>query len=131
MSATKVDFDFSVRISTTIDLIAFYAEMPESQRAEYWNHDIAEWGYDAEWERPIAYAMAWVDDGGDVMEPMGRGVVRSFVDTDWSDGPRWSEEDFDALAAGVPWLDRRERLSPEDLARIPGPNDVPLFGVTP
>ena len=45
----------------------------------------------------------------------------------------WTEEDFDTLLASVEWLrkahehlDSEGEPDPEDLARIPGPLDVPI-----
>jgi hypothetical protein len=122
----RVDFDVEIRVDTAVDLVRFFTELHESGRGDYWRLDIEQWGFDEEWERPVAYVMAWLDDDISVAEAAGKGVVRSWVDTDWR-SVRWVEKQFDQLVAAVPWLHRAEPLSDEELARIPGPNDVPLF----
>jgi len=39
----------------------------------------------------------------------------------------WSQTDFDALAAAVPWLKPDEPDEPRDTSRMPKPYDRPLF----
>jgi hypothetical protein len=129
------------------DLVKFLERVgndPSEQQA-YWTTDLTEWGYDQEWERPLAVLLAWdqpdvsfglggveclYDDTIDIEVSDVRVKVRNHVEVPHSadrNARRWTEADFRLLGGLLPWLAPEEPLSPEDLARLPGPLDSPLF----
>lgn len=126
---TKVDFDQEIQIRNQVNLVDFFKAIPETQRAGYWHFDVNEYGFDTEWERPIAFVMAWLDDRNSVGGAHGPGISRSWVDENTWDNfyCKWEEDHFIQLCEAVPWLAPESILSPEDIARIPGPLDVPLL----
>lgn len=144
MSAITVEVTTEIRVRVTLDVVEFFAKLSEREQKDYAGIDIHELGMEAEWERPLAYlwptedrveasafayrGREWIDfDDGDI-RVRSRGE-HSFYGKD----TRWTEDDFAALCAAVPWLAAVhvvDGLSPEDAARVPGPNDPPMFEVT-
>ena len=116
-----------IRVNHTTDLVTFYRELGKNPHAqqEYWEQDLE--GAE-EWERPLSYLASWLDEGIWLEEPSREGGIRTMVDWDWIDFDRgWSKDRYSMLLAEVPWMVPRESVPPEELARMPGPNDVPLF----
>lgn len=126
---TKVRFDQEIRVDNVLNLPEFFAAIPETRRAGYWSFGLDEYGFSEEWERPIAFVMGWLDDCNSVGGTYGKGIVRSWVDENTWDNfhLRWEREHFDQLAALVGWLAPESEMTAEEIARIPGPLDVPLF----
>lgn len=137
-SLPKMRFSADLRIEVNVDMVGHFLKMPTQQHANYWKLDIAQWGFEEEWERPLAWVMSWLDDTID-NTPFDSVPGADFggTTTDWnnvrtSDNYRfWTEEHFDQLVHLVPWLKPYDTEPPdrEDLFRIPGPKDVPLFKV--
>lgn len=140
----RVEVTASFGVEETLDPMALFNAMTEREQERYFALDLAEVGMSVEWERPLAYL--WPDDDdlvpytmvpGQVSHPVGtvddaEVCVRKRFDT-YSVGAtrHWTREDYDTLVANVAWLRTHEQhasMSEEDRARLPGPDDVPLFG---
>lgn len=141
-----VEVTATVKSRQKVDVVALFANLSERDQQRYRTMDIAELGMEHEWERPLAYL--WPDD--DVL-PMnmipGHGGRGLWSDIDESDirvtargevtvfgrENRWTEDDFNLLKEEVGWLRTFHAVkdnpdaTPEDLSRIPGPADVPIF----
>lgn len=142
-----------IRVSAQVDLVRHYSNYSTRMQNDYRGFPIAEHGAEYEWERPLAYLLAATDDGCGAHLMYGSGVVREDVDVDHCDyhvrgrngSPRlvgesahWTEDDFAALAAAVPWLQAvhdqhvpppvDETLAWPHLSRDPAPADIPLIG---
>lgn len=135
----------TVQMRQQIDLVTFFRSLPPAAQVRYRNLDISEAGMDAEWERPLAYL--WPDESDVVPLELVPGASTStrgqITDAQIRvqsraeglvDGRQceWTEEDFRALLAQVPWMSRVHEaisglISDEALARITGPDDIPLF----
>lgn len=128
----------------TFDLVKFFEGIEQVEHAAYWTLDLTEWGYFEEWERPLAYLLecdrpditfgiggeaCLRDNTFDVEVDRVSVKARNKVDVPYGerDARKWTESDLALLADHVPWVSRTKPPSPEDLARIPGPLDSPLF----
>lgn len=132
----EIEFQGEIRIDVRFDAVAYFWNMRVDERARYWEHNLHEFGFTEEWERPASWLLGLLDD-----EAVPGMLFHAPGMRDWSDGPEWDNvtwraEDFDRLVAAVPWL----KPPPEDeddeereyrLARLPGPHDVPLFPEKP
>ena len=152
----EVEATFSIRAEARIDLVAYFNALPKRAQEAYRTLDVEGLGY-AEWERPSVFLTqnAEVEDlllvqHRPFADPGDPQPVREIVDMDevsvvvtkragfaaydrW-----WVEEDFNLLRGQVPWLDlvhkkieQGDELDEEDLARIPGPLDVPISFTDP
>jgi len=138
LTSMKMRFSADLRIEVNVEMADHFRSMPTQQHANYWNLDIAEWGFEEEWERPLAWVMSWLDDTIE-NTPFDSVPGADFggTTTDWNDARTsdnfqfWTQEHFDYLVGIVPWLEPYDHQPPdrEDLFRIPGPKDVPLFKV--
>lgn len=142
--ALTVEVTATFGVTETVDLCALFASMSQRERLRYFDLDLTEVGFDAEWERPMAYL--WPDEDDLLPHTMipGSGsplrghvedsdmrVIKRHDKTHYGPESRWSEDDYLTLADHVPWLKQHilgETMSEHDRARMPGPNDVPLFG---
>lgn len=128
-------------VRTQVDLVSFFEAMDPSQRAEFFALNLASTGH-AEWERPLAYLAVLAETDTEVVEPfltqlyaistisdgdLGDTVERRGGDLVSGQDRRWSQADYQALCGAVGWLRPPDSPSPEDLARIPGPLDTPMF----
>lgn len=139
-----VEIKATVTARQQFDLVEFYASLNDRAQEQYKRLNIGSLGFEHEWERPIAFL--WPDDTDMVPVTLAIGAdapVWGDVDAEIRTRARsgklayghsetdWVEDDFIALAAEVPWLrffhTIRETGSCEDEARLPGPNDVPMF----
>lgn len=122
-----------VQLTTTVavDLHIDLAGLVADHLNEYHNVDLYEYGYDHEWERPLAFLaefMAnrlWLDVGGGARVREGS----THGDIDWMGWPRqpWSEDDYATLLEQVPAARRGEDGGhPNPQAR---PYDVALPGM--
>lgn len=142
-----VRVEAEVRVEQLVDLPAYFQDLSEGERKSYrlfaqQNDE----GY-AEWELPVAYLTQGFYETLEVNLPFLSSDVADFEHVDIDNvetytaarkgsfvSSRFTPEDFDLLRAQVHWLDTVHRVlndedeaSEEDLARIPGPNDIPLF----
>lgn len=147
MPATSliVEVSATVKVRQSINMVDLFAQMNERDRERYRTFDPAEVGAEASWERPTAFL--WPEDDDLIPFQMvsgAPGAVRGDIDdariqlSKRGDEPvygrdsDWSETDFETLIAKVPWLrtfhaSLDQPVSAYDLARIPGPDDLPLF----
>jgi hypothetical protein len=139
-----VEVTASYGVEQNVDLCALFAGMDLAARQRYFDLDVSEVGFEAEWERPLAYV--WPDEDDLIpysMVPSSASHPRGMVDdadirvikrgdkSFYGPEARWTEADYTLLAEHVPWLQQHlngQSLSEHDRARLPGPNDVPLFG---
>jgi len=153
----QVEIAFEVLARASVDLVTYFRDLREQGRkeyAEFTRSDEDEDGYE-DWERPMSFLTRAGDEEFDGISLVPHRVfsqqgmpqpIRENVEVDRQefrvrtrDGKSayssdWSEEDFDALRAHVPWLDKfhqtlNDEVDEEDLARTPGPNDTPLEGL--
>lgn len=150
-----VELTATWRVEMTVDAVSYFAGMTEAEQNDYkvtYEQDKDD-GW-SEWEFPMKWLSPEEGDG-----PMGgwlnhtSAITREDVDLDDSDehvrerigyegrtgtlGYGWTEQDYHDLCDNVPWLDAHrlslddegEGLSPEDIARVPGPYDSPMFEV--
>lgn len=125
----EVRIDWDVRVDVVFDAVDLFTSWNEASRLGYWGVDLT--GYE-QWERPVQVITRHEPA---VEGVTGRGVT-VFVDVDATvrypgrvtGRPEWSEADTKVLTARVAWMQAEARPTPEDLARIPGPLDLPLFG---
>lgn len=140
----KVEVTASFGVEEALDPFVLFNAMGETEQHRYLHLDLSEVGFDAEWERPLAYL--WPDDNdlvpvamvpGTVSHPHGMvddvevRVTKRFDTYAVGAARHWTEDDYSALVENVAWLrahERRQQMSAEDRARLPGPGDVPLFG---
>lgn len=140
-----IEVTAKITAAQRVDLIALFDGFGDREKKQYAALNLSEWGMDAEWERPLAFI--WPDEdvmpltlvpgartgvGGDVPDVEARLEARNGQGV-WGREAEWSVDDFATLRTHVGWLDewhtKREMgsLSREDAARLPGPDDVPLF----
>lgn len=147
MTATglTVEVSATVRVRQKVDVVALFTGMAEHDRKRYRTLDLAELGMSREWERPAAFLWPEEDDlvplslVSGAQTPVWGDIDMTEVRLQQRGGnsvhgreAEWTEGDFETLTAQVPWLrdfhaSLTKRLTPEELARIPGPDDVPLF----
>lgn len=140
------------RVETTVDLVSYFNGLTEADCAEYIVAEASgvEDGY-AQWEFPMRWIGPQDGDGPGGWLNYHKAIVREDVDLDnvgshvrerigyegrtGNLGASWTEQDYHDLCDHVPWMSVHRTalaesgdgaLSPEDLARIPGPRDVPL-----
>lgn len=152
-----VEVEYEVKVQQYVDLIGHYSRLSEREQ-KWFARYVAEnesQGYGDD-EFVLNFLLPEDDDLHDVGEvPYGEGAAdHAWVEVDGMDTEvrvalrtgyreriygreegRFSQEDFDYLLDHVPWLKaffvarRQEReLEPEEIARIPGSNDIPLEG---
>ena len=151
--ALELRVKVEVEAEAKLDVIGYFNGLHPSAQEEYQEFDLERVGYGEEWERPVAFL--WTDDVDlcsilptHVITPPGQPqIARELIDvTDqqvrldsrggrsvWGQDAEWTEADFATLRKAVPWLDAwhasqggYDAEDSEDLARRPGPNDVPL-----
>lgn len=135
------------RIETDIDIVGYFCGFTPAQQANYWATDVPDncgSGPDS-WGRPFDYLMEMLAEDVEVNEPLlasrvaisnideddfeARVAARGSMHAPFNDR-YWTENDFRALVAAVPWL-LPERMKDEAiLTRTPGPNDSPLWEQT-
>lgn len=139
----RVEVTATFGVEETLNPFALFTAMTDREQERYFALDLTEVGMSVEWERPLAYL--WPDDDdlvphtmvpGSVSHPSGMvdnadvRVVKRF-DTYCVGAARdWTDDDYRTLVENVPWLARHAReqtMSEHDRARLPGPDDVPLF----
>lgn len=147
----RVEFSGTARIEVKVDLAAYYAEFTEKQRADYISWDDPEGTTDLEnepWTKPVAYLSERIYDNTEVLSGLASRHVSDWSDIDDWDSPRvwerpyeptgskssqWTEQDFDALLAAVPWMQVASEVDDEARAEIercaPHLWDVPLFAM--
>ena len=100
----------------------------------------------AAWERPLTYLSLCA--GPEVIEPLlaETTAISSVEEPEYKErlhsrrGRRlfgsdahWTEDDYNVLLDAVAWMRETDAdetpLSAEDIARIPGPNDIALFDI--
>lgn len=146
-----VEFQYEVRYEQEIDLVAFFSSLGESGRADYLRFVTEnDQGY-LEWEWPVAYISNWVceDLYVETSLPQQHTSEQVDIEPDYANWvrhmtgdvePRKRYDKFDAghaehLLAKVPWMAATHKIAlgqeveenAAELARIPGPRDVPLF----
>jgi hypothetical protein len=136
----KLRFSGSLHIEVEMDLYEHFTKLSTAFHRDYWEMELAGWGYEEEYERPLAWVMSWLDQDMENAD-IGRatpGGTRKSHEIEWkeahvryltSDYYPWTESHFEQLISFVPWMvpPEGDRPSREDLFRIPGPNDEPLF----
>ena len=140
----RVRIDAELRVEVQFDIIRYFKEFtPDARRREwYWGMDLSEWGFDSEFERPIAWLTREVSEAYDPTGmggyPKGHPIQDHTGGLDFSgerieerNGVRaghkdqyWTEADFEALIAAVPWLGRPPEAAPEVASTTP-----PMFTV--
>ena len=147
MSSTSltVEVTATVKVRQSVDIVALFQNMDERNQKWYRDLNIDELGMEAEWQRPLAFL--WPEDDDMVPLHMVRGASthpRGDIDdaavrlsargttSVYGRDAEWTESDFETLTAQVPWLRHfheklNQPISEHDLARLPGPDDVPLF----
>lgn len=136
----KLRFSGSLHIEVEMDLYEHFSKLSTAFHSNYWEMNLADWGYEEEYERPLAWVTSWLDqdmENASIGEATPGGTNKSH-EIEWngvrtSDSYHWSEEHFERLICLVPWMVPQEEEgepSREDLFRIPGPNDVALPGMT-
>ena len=134
----KLRFSGSLHIEVEMNLVEHFSKLSTAFHSNYWDMNLADWGYDEEYERPLAWVMSWLDQD---LENAGigeatPGATNRSREIDWNEvhtlaRNSWSKSHFDQLISLVPWMVPAEaagELTREDLFRIPGPNDVALPG---
>ena len=136
----KLRFSGSLHIEVEMNLAEHFSKLSTAFHSDYWEMNLADWGYDEEYERPLAWVMSWLDqdmENASIGEATPGGTNRAH-EIEW-DGAHtvghnpWSESHFNQLISLVPWMvpaskDEEDEERREDLSRLPGPNDRPLFG---
>jgi hypothetical protein len=137
----KLRFSGSLHIEVEMNLVEHFSKLSIAFHSNYWDMNLADWGYDEEYERPLAWVMSWLDqdlENASIGEATPGGTNRSH-EIDWNEvytsaHNSWTESHFDQLISLVPWLvpppDVGE-ISREDYFRIPNDTDVALPGMTP
>src|SRR4051812_21948324 len=120
----KVRVNAELRVEVEFNIIQYFKELTADDRTRhwYWNLSSTEWGFDHEWERPIAWLTQAVSEAYEVTGmggyPKGSPIRDQTDELDFTgdrveerNGVRasfrdqyWTEEDFEALIAAVPWL---------------------------
>lgn len=133
-AALVLTSEVTVRVRASVDAVAWFAGFDANAQRRYWDTDLDDYLEDP-WQRPLAYLDHVTEDAaGDVMVPIFQPQGRSSAETDMPDGARvtqrrgkysdrdraWTEDDFETLAAAVPWLrpvvgDDGELLPPETM----------------
>lgn len=147
MTAAALHLEVSVHVVARqrVNLVEFFQAMDPREQDRYKALDIHHLGMEADWEWPLAYL--WPDEH-DVVPLSLVPRAQSHVSGDISDAAlrlsarggemvfgrdaEWTEDDFETLKSHVPWLAAfhdtlTTPLTAEERARIPGPDDVPLF----
>ena len=136
----KLRFSGSLHIEVEMNLVEHFSKLSTAFHSNYWDMNLADWGYDEEYERPLAWVMSWLDqdlENASIGEATPGGTNRNH-EIDWNEvytsaHNSWSESHFDQLISLVPWLvpatrDEEDEERREYLSRLPGPNDVALPG---
>lgn len=142
----QVRVEATIAIEVNFDVIEYFQrdemKTPQTQR-NYWGLNLDEWGFDGEeYCRPIAWLNSEVYDAyelgglhgfgpnspihdrtGDIEFDPERVDYRSGARTGSPSSAGWTEEDFEVLAAAVPWVGRIPGPVPEE------PPSLPLFPI--
>lgn len=144
--AMVVEVTMTVKVAQTIDMVKTFTDLNEADQQRYVTMGIAELGFEFEYERPMAFLWPDEDDlipftmcpgdgfpNGDISDSDMRLNTRA-GERVWGKDARWTEADFDTLVAAVPWMNAHytrlralAAMSDDDVARLPGPDDVALF----
>jgi len=137
----KVRVNAELNIEVEFNIVQYFKELTADDRTrhEYWSLSNTEWGFDHEWERPIAWLTQEVSEAyettGMFGYPKGSAIRDQTGELDFTgdkveerNGVRanykdkyWTEADFEALIAAVPWLGQ----PPEQEAAVV--QSLPLF----
>jgi hypothetical protein len=148
----EVEIAVQVEVNAKVDLVRYFERLTPAQQKHYMEVELDDNYGGEEWERPMAFLSSDVENDLGIVDVVPfrpfpeRGsrapqIVRQTVDVDQEPervtiregkvayGRGWTEDDFNSLRARVAWLDKAHAAleeQDEDLARRPGPNDVPL-----
>lgn len=142
-----VEIETEVRVEQLVDLPAYFNGFPEGERASYRHYAEANEGGYADWELPVAYLSQGVYETLEVNLPFLSFDCSDFERSDIDEvrtetraykgqfvSRHFSIDDYDFLRSKVAWLNAvhallngEEGASEEDIARIPGPHDIPLI----
>ena len=137
----KVRVNAELNIEVEFNIVQYFKELTadDRTRGQYWGLSSTEWGFDHEWERPIAWLTQEVSEAyettGMFGYPKGSAIRDHTGDIDFSgdtveerngvytkyENRYWTEEDFEVLIAAVPWLGK----PPEAEAAVV--QSLPLF----
>ncbi len=121
----KAEFSIESRTTVTVDLVAYFTALNATDRAGYWAISL---NGCQEWERPRCYIHEHLNEATDgITIPHATGMTEGFDDLEVDDVGRVKREEYDALLAQVSWLDPDNKPSADDVARLPGPYDKPIF----
>jgi hypothetical protein len=123
----KLRFSGSLHIEVEMNLYEHFTKLSTAFHTNYWEMDLIEWGFDQEYERPLAWIMSWLDqdlENADIgrATPGGTSYPREI---NWNQvcthtgNPAdrrkgcWTEDDFNRLISLVPWMVPAEEESRE------------------
>lgn len=142
-----VELDVQVRLSQKVDVVAYFNGFDAAAQRHYAHVSVTEWGYDDEFQRPMAFLMETAHEEaipfdlipGGASTPMSGDITDSTEAVAGRTGRErdWSLDDFYALADAVTWIAEiyLDRVSPaerteadERLAtRLAARTETPLF----
>lgn len=107
----KLRFSGSLYIVVEMDLAEHFSKLSTAFHSNYWEMDLAEWGYDQEYERPLAWVKSWLEqdlENASIGEATP-GATNKGHEIDWNEvrtraRNSWSESHFDQLISLVPWM---------------------------
>lgn len=121
----KAEFSIEQRTTVRVDLVTYFNGLTALERVQYWDIDLQ--GCE-EWERPRCYIHEHLIEATEGINiPQVAGMTDSGDDIEVDDYGRAKRDEYDALLAQVPWLDPDNKPTEEDVSRLPGPLDKPLF----
>ena len=150
-----VEINYEIRVEQYVDLVGYYGGLDQhgQQRFMKWVEEQEPQGY-GEDELVLNFLLPAEDDPGDVGAVGYRPLVadtehvdmyygetrvrlrQGYTERAYGPASDFTEEDMEYLLDRVHWLKvfftaRRaaEELEPEEINRIPGPNDTPLEGM--
>jgi len=113
----KLRFSGSLHIEVEMDLAEHFSKLSTAFHRDYWEMHLIEWGYDKEYERPLAWVMSWLDqdlENADIGRATPGGTSKP-SEIDWGEvrteagrpatrRKGWTEDDFAQLISLVPWM---------------------------
>lgn len=118
----KMQFDFAVRYSGSVDLVKFFGAVGQWEKECFHEFSPSDWGYDDDDSlsgRVAAFVAMRLDELVDDYMGAAAGIKQDVWsgDRDWRNFPEVSDADAEALATRYPWM------WPEDDERHVGPAD--------